>query len=221
MSKILKNITNTPVPDSDYPNSRIKDESSAGAGDGVPVNEAVYGDIIQFFQKLMIDYGVIINDLPDNVTNGYQLIEALEDKIQEKAIEAIPDVPVAAGGYDYIGSTKLPLHSDWSASSTSALFSRERGGLIIVSARVTYTGVSFTSTGLPLAKVSGGKNIFSINDSDLEIKYPSGLTEKYFNVINEMTGGTVIICINSANDVFVVQGNVNQNDVLNLQFSFM
>jgi len=78
--KILSNIPNTPV-SSDYPKGKIKDETSPGTGDGTPVNENVNGDIIQFFQKLVIDSTVSENDLPDNVTNGYQLITALSQKI--------------------------------------------------------------------------------------------------------------------------------------------
>ncbi len=58
-----------------YPNGRIK--NNTGAGDGTPVNEIVYGDIHEAKDKLMRDYGIAYNGLPDNVTNGYQLVDAL------------------------------------------------------------------------------------------------------------------------------------------------
>lgn len=54
---------------------RIKDNT--GANDGTPVNEFVYGDIHQFIAKLITLAGIIPNDLPDNETNGYQILEAL------------------------------------------------------------------------------------------------------------------------------------------------
>lgn len=61
--------------DSDYPYGYIRDRD--GATPGTPVNEEVYGDIHQFFEKLMAESGVVANDLPDNDYNGFQLFEAL------------------------------------------------------------------------------------------------------------------------------------------------
>jgi len=84
--KTLENITNAPAPDADYPNSRIKDESNPGVGNGVPVNEAVYGDMVQFFQKLLIDANIVANDNFDNVSNGYQTIEAFDFRLKPPSI---------------------------------------------------------------------------------------------------------------------------------------
>lgn len=58
-----------------YPNARVKDNT--GGGDGTPVNEFVYGDLHEFFAKLMRLAGIIYNGLPDNEANGFQLIDAL------------------------------------------------------------------------------------------------------------------------------------------------
>jgi hypothetical protein len=60
---------------SEYLEGRIKDNS--GAGDGTPINEYLYGDLHQNLAKLMSLYNIKYNQLPDNETNGYQLIEAL------------------------------------------------------------------------------------------------------------------------------------------------
>ena len=60
---------------SNYLEGRVKDNT--GAGGGTPVNEFVYGDLHQTFAKLMHLYKMKYNGLPDNETNGYQLIEAL------------------------------------------------------------------------------------------------------------------------------------------------
>jgi hypothetical protein len=59
----------------DYPDGRIRDNS--GAGDGTPVNRLVYGDLHEFFAKMMRLAEISYNGLPDNETNGYQLIDAL------------------------------------------------------------------------------------------------------------------------------------------------
>lgn len=57
-----------------YPDARIKDNT--GLGDGTPVDEAVYGDIHEFFAKMMRLYGIEYNGVADNETTGYQLVEA-------------------------------------------------------------------------------------------------------------------------------------------------
>lgn len=75
----LANKTNVTAPDADYPYGRLKDND--GTGNGTPVNEQVYGDIHQFFEKLMAEAGLAANNLPENVTNGFQLITALKKVI--------------------------------------------------------------------------------------------------------------------------------------------
>lgn len=67
------NIDNSDLPN--YPNGRIKNND--GSGNGTPVNEIVKGDIHEFFDKAMRLYGINHNGLPDNETNGYQLIDAV------------------------------------------------------------------------------------------------------------------------------------------------
>lgn len=58
-----------------FPDGRLKDNT--GSGDGTPVNEKTNGDWFQAIAKLMRLYGITPNGLPDNETNGYQIIEAL------------------------------------------------------------------------------------------------------------------------------------------------
>lgn len=59
-----------------YPNSRIK--NNTGSGDGTPVNEQVYGDIHEFFAKMMRLASLSFNHQPENESKGYQYIQALE-----------------------------------------------------------------------------------------------------------------------------------------------
>lgn len=69
----LTNIDNSDL--TNYPNGRIKNND--GSGNGTPVNEAVKGDIHEFFDKAMRLYGITHNGLPDNETNGYQSLQAI------------------------------------------------------------------------------------------------------------------------------------------------
>ena len=59
-----------------YPNGRIV--NNTGANNGTPVNEEVYGDLHETKDKLMRLAGIVYNNLPDNETNRYQLVEALK-----------------------------------------------------------------------------------------------------------------------------------------------
>ena len=75
--RALQSKPNIIAPTVDFPFGQIKDDS--GNNDGVPVDEQVYGDFHQFFEKLMSDGGVTANGLPDNETNSFQLNEALHN----------------------------------------------------------------------------------------------------------------------------------------------
>ena len=59
-----------------YPDARIR--NNTGSNDGTPISEAVYGDIHETFAKFMREAGLNYNNLPDNVSNGYQLFEAIK-----------------------------------------------------------------------------------------------------------------------------------------------
>lgn len=78
MAREILDLTNVDPADSDYPYGRVRDITTPGAGDGTPVNEAMLGDVIQFFNKLMDEGAITPNGLPDNDYSGFQLYEALE-----------------------------------------------------------------------------------------------------------------------------------------------
>ncbi|MBE9490878.1 MAG: hypothetical protein IMY67_11330 [Bacteroidetes bacterium] len=78
MARILENQTNAFPADVTYPYGDIFDDT--GANDGVPVDRNVYADIHQFFARMADQANnpaIVLNDLPDNVTNGFQFYEAL------------------------------------------------------------------------------------------------------------------------------------------------
>lgn len=82
MRKLI-DVPFTDTPTSDYPKGRIRDKNTAVAPPvrGTPINEMLYGDIVQFFHRLVTLGGVTENALPDNITNGYQLVEALLNSV--------------------------------------------------------------------------------------------------------------------------------------------
>lgn len=70
----LSDKPNVEAPSAAYPFGSIRD--TAGGVLGTPVSREVYGDIHQFFEKLMSYTNTVHNDMPDNDTNGFQLFEA-------------------------------------------------------------------------------------------------------------------------------------------------
>jgi hypothetical protein len=75
MARKISTLPNTVAPDSDYPDGRFKDK--VGSNPGTRVNEAMLGDISQFFSKIMRESGTAYNDLPDNEYNENQFYEAI------------------------------------------------------------------------------------------------------------------------------------------------
>ena len=99
MSRILLNINNVDAADADYLAGRIRNKSVSPAVVGTPVVEELYGDLIQAFQKMLIVAGITVNDLPDNETNGYQLLEALK-----KFMGGIKTTISTSGGGDILAT---------------------------------------------------------------------------------------------------------------------
>lgn len=72
----LADKTNVATGVSGYPYGKIINDS--GIGDGTPVDEQVYNDVHQFFERMFDQSGLTANGQPDNSTNGFQLYEALQ-----------------------------------------------------------------------------------------------------------------------------------------------
>ena len=71
----IVDFPNTSAISGSEPYGNIKDDT--GSNDGTPVDKQVYADKHQFFAWLMDKAGVTPNSLPDNLTNGFQLGQAL------------------------------------------------------------------------------------------------------------------------------------------------
>ncbi len=78
----LVNKTNVTPPSAHFSFGRIKDDD--GTGNGTPVDEDVYGDMHQFFEKLMTEGGITANELPDGDYNGFQLFQAFAKYISDR-----------------------------------------------------------------------------------------------------------------------------------------
>lgn len=74
MARSILQLTNVDPADSDYPRGRVR--NNPGDNSGTPVNEALLGDMAQFFQQIMDEAGITPNQLPDNEYSGWQLFEA-------------------------------------------------------------------------------------------------------------------------------------------------
>jgi hypothetical protein len=120
MARSLASKQNVTAPGGDYPYGRIKNNS--GGNNGTPVNEEVYGDVHQFFERLMAIAGTAFNGQPDNNGNGFQLFVALQTVIQSY-------ITALKGGVSTSGDTLLKLYNlitamgrprgGWDASSNT------------------------------------------------------------------------------------------------------
>jgi len=100
MARSLASKPNVVAPAGAYPYGRVKDNT--GANDGTPVNELVYGDFHQFFERMIWQSGLAPNDLPENSINGFQYFDALQALIAYKE----PWILVGAGN-------PTPFGTDW------------------------------------------------------------------------------------------------------------
>ena len=73
--RTLQSVPNIGGPTTAYPNGVIIDQTGETGGTGV--TEILYGDLIQTVHKLKRLAAITENNLPDNETNGFQVLTAL------------------------------------------------------------------------------------------------------------------------------------------------
>lgn len=102
--------------DSDYIYSQIKDDD--GSGNGTQMNVKAFGDIFQFFQRLMDKGGITPNSLPDNSYSGWQLMDALDAILApiRSSIAGTEDV------WHTVGAASQPAFQNSWTSSTSVRY---------------------------------------------------------------------------------------------------
>lgn len=78
----LTSKPNTDPVSGTWPFGSVRDDD--GSGNGTEVDRNTYSDNFQFFESLMNYASVVANDLPDNATNGFQFLEALQKAISKR-----------------------------------------------------------------------------------------------------------------------------------------
>lgn len=106
--RTLSSVPNVDAASADYPKGRVRNKN--GVIVGTTITEELHGDLIQLCQKLIIDAGITENALPDNVTNGYQLLTALNAKIKEQT-QATPTLVVEFNGAYASGNIDLAVQT--------------------------------------------------------------------------------------------------------------
>ena len=76
MAKGLENYTNIEAATPAYLKGRVKNDT--GVGDGTPWDQFTFDDTFQFFVKLLASAGITANGIPENETNGYQYLDAVD-----------------------------------------------------------------------------------------------------------------------------------------------
>jgi len=79
----LIDASNVDAPSAEYPKGRVRDK--IGATIGTTYNEVLHGDLFQAFHRFVTLSGTSENGLPDNVSNDYQLVEAIRASIMKRA----------------------------------------------------------------------------------------------------------------------------------------
>lgn len=163
MRKLLDG-TNVDAATGDYPNGRTRDKD--GATPGTILNEVLLGDIQQFFQKLLIDSGIAENDTPDNVSNGYQLLEALAAKIDELN-GGLRTKIVDIGDWDMDATINVFIPHDIAVGSTKirdvqVLIRKDSGEDDVIhkldksTSSIVYGSISWDDTNVTCSRTAGG-----------------------------------------------------------------
>lgn len=146
-----------------YPDARIKDNN--GSGNGTPVNERVYGDLHQTIAKLMRRFGITPNNLPDNETNGFQIVDAF------KALPSKNDFVLALNVSSGVLSVPIKLGFMETAEQVVCKASFDLGsetqikGSDNVTFAFTPNGTFKTNEYVRLIKTSGGVDIIRLVDN--------------------------------------------------------
>ena len=95
---------NTDAATGDYPYRKVRD--TIGVTDGTKLWDRIFADLLHGLQKLIRLVGLAPNDLPDNETNGYQILDSLELLGQSRVFSA--EWTDAGGGDKYILASGIP-----------------------------------------------------------------------------------------------------------------
>jgi hypothetical protein len=146
-----------------YPGGRIRDND--GTNNGTGVNRSVYGDLHSTISKLMRLYAITPNGLPDNETNGFQLIEALRGLASKNDFI----YPLSTNGTILNVDIKFSQMLDNEYVVCLAAFDKaaetQIKGIGAGTFAITYSGSFKTNEYVRVIKTSGGVSIIRIADA--------------------------------------------------------
>lgn len=138
------------APGGDYPNGNIKDNPN-----GTRINSKSNADIQQFFQRIAADAGLTLNGLADNLTNGFQYVQAL-NTLFFRADSALA-ATVGASGFTAVNVSGMAVSGSTTIAVTAGFFYYNgqfvlfQGGSVTPTAgAVAYVNIS-TLDALPIA----------------------------------------------------------------------
>lgn len=86
--KKLQNVPTIGAPDSDYPKGFINPGVTKVSSD-------IYGDIVETVHKIVGNANITENDVKDNVTNGHQMLQAVEYMAKSRKYYDVAELTVA------------------------------------------------------------------------------------------------------------------------------
>lgn len=150
----LSSFPNIDGPDGDFPDGRVRDKD--GTTHGTPVNEFVYGDIHQYFAKMLRLASITPNALPESEYSGFQQIQALWSFINLNASVDLIKGMVPS----YISDDLMIL---WGAKVSGA------GPSVISEGAIFYNGIVYKVEGNSVSGTSG--LVYKISDGDIKTIY--------------------------------------------------
>lgn len=202
MAIALQDKTNVDLPSVEYPYGKIRDNT--GSNNGTPVNTLVYGDIHQFFARLLVDAGVVANGLAENATNGFQYNQAL--LVLTGSVGTIDSVVKSANGMVKSGSTYIMQTADATypglVSTGTQTFSGNKtfSGLVKASS-AQFTGLTVPTSGPGVEALYGTFGIINAYDRDLSVYKELRINASKLILNNEPGSGNVGIGTTSPNSV--------------------
>ena len=178
-----------------WPNGRIKNND--GTGNGTPVNEFTYGDIHEFFAKAMRLYGIGYNGLPDNETNGYQLVEAIVSLASKN--DFVLDLTTSSGVLNVplkIGKLKVNESFILKAAVNKTTETNIKGTLDNASKSITFLGdfkageyvrMINTASSVVLVRMVDSFNLATILDELAYLKAATQAEENAGTIVNKAT----------------------------------
>lgn len=162
---LLEDKDEVNAPDGDFPYGSVRDR--VGSTPGTLGNTKNHSDFHQFFSRMIALSDVTPNGLLDNLTNGFQLFEALQYHCQNERIYDRYYVTLSQAGTN-APTQDFQFENDLSSSPT---FSYQAVGTY----RLTFAANTFPTTGKifkPSQALAAGGSYFitAISNSVLEIK---------------------------------------------------